>query len=342
MTSGRSTWKKALAGVAFAVVLMVPGMTIAQEATLTPYEPAVELGELEGQIVIDGSSTVGPIAEALAEEFMLAGAEKVQTTVDISGTGGGFKRFCAGETDLQNASRPIKDAEREVCAEAGVEYYELEIAYDGLAIIVNPENDFVSCLTVDQLAAMWAPDSAVKTWADVDPSWPAEEIAFYGAGSDSGTFDYFTETINGEAGATRTDYTPSEDDNVLVEGVAGDENAIGYFGLAYYEANADRLKLVEVDGGNGCVAPMTDSVQDGSYAPLSRPLYLYVNAASLARPEVQEFVRFAIATAPELVGEVGYVASPVETYVEDQVKIEGAIAGSVAPDGPVVEATPAA
>jgi len=341
MAKKGSTLSRAAAGLALAALLTLPGLANAQDATPAPYEPTDAVAELEGTIAIDGSSTVGPIIEAVAEEF-LGVAPDVQVTVDISGTGGGFKRFCAGETDIQNASRAIKDEERELCAAAGVEYYELEIAYDGLAIVVNAENDFVDCLTVDQLKAIWSPESTVATWADVNPEWPAEPIALYGPGTDSGTFDYFTKVIVGEEGSSRTDFTPSEDDNVLVEGVSGDEFSLGYFGLAYYEANADRLKLISVDGGAGCIAPSVETVQDLTYAPLSRPLYVYVSAAALARPEVQEFVRFGVASAAELVEEIGYVDSPVETYVEDQIKIEGAIAGTTAPDGPEVEATPAA
>jgi phosphate transport system substrate-binding protein len=344
MLTGFGRIGKALTAVAFAAMLTLPSVASAQDAEIKPYEPGTDLGSLSGTISADGSSTVGPITEALAEEF--AGqAPGVQMTVDISGTGGGFKRFCAGETDLQDASRPIKEEEMATCEEAGVQYYAFEIAYDGLSVLVNPENDFVDCLTVEQLNAIWAPDSAVTTWADINPEWPAEEIALYGPGPDSGTFDYFTETINGEAGASRTDYTPSEDDNTLVAGVAGDANALGYFGFAYYEQNQDSLKLVAIDGGNGCVAPSTDSIRDGSYAPLSRPLYIYVNAASFARPEIQEFMRFAIATSPELVGEVGYVASPVEVYVADQEKVEAIIAGTATPDGPAApaaDATPSA
>ena len=341
MAKKGSTWSKAAAGLALAALLTLPGLANAQDATVTPYEPTDAVAELEGQIAVDGSSTVGPIMEAVAEEF-LAVAPNVQVTVDISGTGGGFKRFCAGETDVQNASREIKDEERALCAEAGVDYYELELAYDGLAVVVNSENDFLDCLTVEQLQAIWAPDSTVMNWSDVNAEWPAEPIALYGPGTDSGTFDYFTAEIVGEEGASRTDFTPSEDDNVLVEGVAGDEFSLGYFGLAFYEANADRLKLIAVDGGAGCVVPSAETVQDGTYAPLSRPLYVYVKAESLARPEVQEFVRFAVASAQDLVEEVGYVQSPVETYVADQTKIEGAIAGEAAPDGPEVVATPSA
>jgi phosphate transport system substrate-binding protein len=323
-----------------AATLTIPGIASAQDATPAPYTPGTDPGSLSGSITSDGSSTVFPIMEAVAEEFgALAG--DVEVTVDFSGTGGGFKRFCAGETDFSNASRPIKEEEVTLCTEGGVNYYEFEIAYDGLAILVNPENDWVTCLTVDQLNQIWMKDSTVKLWSDVDASLPQEEIALYGAGTDSGTYDYFTAEINGEEGVSREDYTPSEDDNVLVEGVAGDKNALGFFGLAYYEQNADRLKLVEVDGGKGCVAPSQETVQDGSYTPLSRPLYIYVNAASLARPEVQEFLRFTVAEASNYLEEVGYVDAPMTVYVDGQAKVEAAIAGTLAPDGPAApEATP--
>jgi phosphate transport system substrate-binding protein len=326
--------------LAVAATLTVPAIAAAQDATPAPYAPGTDLGALGGSITSDGSSTVFPIMEALAEEFGLQ-AEGVEVIVDLSGTGGGFKRFCAGETDLSNASRAIKDEEIALCAENGVNYYEFEIAYDGLSVVVNPENDWVTCLTVDQLAQMWGPDASGTLWSDIDPSWPAEEIELYGPGTDSGTYDYFTAEVNGEEGVSTTDYTPSEDDNVLVEGVAGSSNALGFFGLSYYEQNADRLKLVEIDGGSGCIAPSQETVQDGSYAPLSRPLFVYVNAESLARPEVQEFLRYSLAEVGTFLPEVGYVASPGQVYAADQAKLESAIAGAATPDGPVAaEATP--
>ena len=335
---------RSLARIAFVgtitATLTVPALASAQDATPAPYSPGTDLAALGGKITSDGSSTVFPILEALAEEFGLD-AGGVEMTVDVSGTGGGFKRFCAGETDLSNASRAIKDEEIAACAEAGINYYQFEIAYDGLSVVVNPENDWVSCLTVDQLNQIWMKDSTVTKWSDVDPSWPAEDIELYGPGTDSGTYDYFTQQINGEEGVSRDDYTPSEDDNVLVEGVAGDKDALGFFGFSYYEQNQDRLKLVEIDGGNGCVAPSIETVQDLSYSPLSRPLYLYVNAASLARPEVQEFLRYSIAEVCPLLPDVGFIGSPSQVYAADQVKLEAAIAGTVGPDGPAIpEGTP--
>lgn len=322
-------------GMAFAMAFVISiGGVVAQDASPMPYEPSENVGDLSGTIVADGSSTVGPITEAVAEEFA-AVAPGVQLEVSISGTGGGFERFCNGETDIQNASREIKDSEADLCAENGVEWYEFEVAYDGIAIVVNPSNDFVECLTVDQLKMMWQPEGTATNWNQIDPSFPDKPIVLYGPGTASGTFDYFTAQIVGEEGSSTTNYLPSEDDNQLVEGVAGDENALGYFGLAYYEQNMDRLKLVQVDGGNGCVEPTAESVQDLTYAPLSRPLYLYVKAESLARPEVQEFVKFYIASASELVADVGYVASPATVYAEDQAKLQAAIDGTGTPDSSV-------
>lgn len=318
----------AAAGLALTIGL---GGVVAQEATLLPYEAPENASELSGTIVADGSSTVGPVTEAMAEEFA-AIANNVQLEVSISGTGGGFERFCNGETDLQNASREIKDTEAEACAANGVDFYVFEVAYDGIAIVVNPENDFVDCLTVDQLKLMWQPENPATNWNEIDASFPDQPISLYGPGTSSGTFDYFTGEIVGEEGSSTTDYLPSEDDNQLVEGVAGDTNALGYFGLAYYEQNADRLKLVSVDGGNGCVEPTAETVRDLTYAPLSRPLFLYVNAASIQRPEVQEFLKFYLGTAGEIVADVGYVASPDQVYADDQAKLLAAIDGSGTPD----------
>ena len=266
-----------------------------------------------GTVSIDGSSTVFPIAEAVAEEFQIANPN-VRVTVGVSGSGGGFERFCAGETDLTNASRPINPREVEACAEAGIEFTEVSVAWDGLSVIVNPGNDFVSCLTTAELSRIWEPGSTVRTWADVRQGWPAEGIRLYGPGTDSGTFDYFSETINGEAGASRPDFQASEDDNILVQGVAGDRYALGYFGYAYYAENAERLKLVEVDGGSGCVAPSDETIEDGSYAPLARPLYVYVKHSALMRPEVLAYVTFMLDEAGVLVPSTGYHPLTAEEY----------------------------
>jgi phosphate transport system substrate-binding protein len=288
-----------------------------------------DLSKLTGEIVADGSSTVGPITQAVAEEFNGA-APDVKISVDISGTGGGFERFCKGETDIQDASRLIKDAEATACADAGVEYLEFEVAYDGLTVVVNENNTTVTCLDMATLKLLWQKENPAMTWADLNAEWPAETISLYGPGTDSGTFDYFVETVLGEDGEIREDFTPSEDDNVLVEGVANDENALAYFGHAYFEENQDLLNAVAIDGGNGCVEPTTEGIQDGTYAPLSRPLYVYVKEESLARPEVQEFMKFYIANAPELAPEVGFVASPDEAYVADAAELEAALGGAPA------------
>jgi phosphate transport system substrate-binding protein len=260
---------------------------------------------------------VFPITEAVAEEF--GKLHDVDVTVGISGTGGGFEKFCNGETDFSDASRPIKEddeAEGLACAANGIEYVEFEVAYDGLSVVVNPSNDFAECLTVEQLNAIWAPESTVNNWNQVDPSFPDQDLTLYGPGTDSGTFDYFTDEINGEEGASRADYTASEDDNVLVQGIAGDDNALGYFGFAYYVENEDKLKVLGVDSGAGCVVPSQETIESGEYAPLSRPLYVYVTKEALERPEVAEFMRFYLTEGPDLAVEVGYVKSPQESYDE--------------------------
>jgi phosphate transport system substrate-binding protein len=262
-------------------------------------------------ISVDGSSTVYPITEAVAEEFREV-QPNIRVTVGFSGTGGGMKKFIAGSIDICDASRPIKDSERKSCEEAGVGFVELEVAFDGLAVVVNPKNDWCDGLTVAQLKEIWRPESAMKNWSDLNPDWPAKEIKLYGPGTDSGTFDYFTKAIVGEEGASRADYTASEDDNVLVTGVREDQYSLGYFGYAYYSENADSLKLLGVDGGSGNIKPTEATVRDGSYAPLSRPLYIYVRKSSLERPDVQQFVRFYLDSIDELTKEVGYVPISAE------------------------------
>ncbi|HSW28138.1 MAG TPA: PstS family phosphate ABC transporter substrate-binding protein [Longimicrobiales bacterium] len=292
-----------------------------------PGDSAADAAALGGEVLIDGSSTVFPIAEAIAEEFQIANAG-VRVSVGFSGTGGGFKRFCAGETDLSNASRPIKDSEREACAAAGIEFTELPVAWDGLSIIANPANDFVQCLTVDELRKIWEPNSKVKTWRDVRGEWPAEEVKLYGPGTDSGTFDYFTEAIMGEVGASRPDYQASEDDNILVQGVTGDLHSLGYFGFAYVAENAGRLKLVAVDGGGGCVTPSDATIADGTYTPLSRPLYVYVSHAALARPEVMAYVEFLVQNAQAVVPTTGYHALTPDEYAADLAKLIAVAGGT--------------
>lgn len=261
---------------------------------------------LSGTIEIDGSSTVFPVSEAVAEEFGKLHPD-VRVNVGVSGTGGGFKRFTVGETDISDASRPIKDSEAEVAKENGIEYYPLRVAMDGLSVMVSPDNDFVECLTTDQLKMIWEPGSTVAKWSDVNPSWPSNDIVLYGPDTDSGTFDYFTEEIMGEAQLSRPDYTASADDNVLVQGIAGGKYSLGYFGFAYYQENTDKLKLVAVDSGNGCVLPTSESIENGTYAPLSRPLFIYVSKQSMERPEVKAFVEFYLDNAADLSQEVGYI-----------------------------------
>ena len=249
---------------------------------------------LSGRIEVDGSSTVGPFVTAGAEEFQAQNPD-VQVTVGISGTGGGFERFCAGETDISDASRPIKeDEEVPVCQKNGIEYTELQVANDGIAVVVNNENDWATCLTVEQLNKIWEPKSKVNNWNQVDSSFPDQKMTLAGPGTDSGTFDFFTKEINGEEDASRTDYQATEDDNVIVQAVEGDKGGLGYFGLSYFEQNQENLKDLEIDGGSGCVAPSTETVQDGSYTPLSRPLFIYVKNTSLQKPEVKAFVQYLL------------------------------------------------
>jgi phosphate transport system substrate-binding protein len=270
---------------------------------------------LSGTVKVDGSSTVFPITEAVAEEFQKT-AREVRVTVGISGTGGGFKKFCAGEIDVADASRTIKKSELELCAQSGVAFVELPVAYDGLAVMVNPTNTWVDTITVAELKTMWAPEAQGKVmkWSDVRPGWPAKELHLFGPGVDSGTYDYFTEAIVGKSHSSRGDYTSSEDDNVVVQGISTDEMALGFFGFAYYEENKDKLKLVPVDAGKGAIAPSFESVKNGTYAPLSRPIFIYVATKSLDRPEVAAFVKYYLENAPALVKEVGYIPLPDSAY----------------------------
>jgi phosphate transport system substrate-binding protein len=260
---------------------------------------AFEDEPLSGKIRADGSSTVGPLITLAAERFRKAQPD-VRITVGISGTGGGFERFCRGETDISNASRPIEEDEEKLCAKKGIDFIELQVANDGLSVIVNPDNTWASCLTVDQLKRIWQPGSKVSTWKAVDDQFPDDELSLYGPGTDSGTFDYFTDAIVGEEGASRGDYTASEDDNVTVRGVAGERGALGYLGLSYLESNERKLKAVEVDGGDGCVAPSIETVQDGTYKPLSRPLFVYIKTSSLGRVEVETFAAYLLDNAESL------------------------------------------
>ena len=285
----------------------------------TPATPVV--AELKSTIEIDGSSTVFPVSEAVAEEFGKLHPD-VRVNVGVSGTGGGFKRFTVGETDISDASRPIKDAEAAVADENGIQYYPLRVAMDGLSVLVSPDNDFVECMTTDQLKMIWEPGSTVNRWSDVDPSWPDKEIALYGPDTDSGTFDYFTEEIMGEAQLSRADYTASADDNVLVQGIAGGKYSLGYFGYSYYQENMDKLKLVAVDSGKGCVLPTSESIENGIYSPLSRPLFIYVSKQSMERPEVKAFVEFYLDNAADLAQEVGYIKLGDAEYASNREAIK--------------------
>jgi phosphate transport system substrate-binding protein len=321
----KKNWKKlVLAGgtlLLSAALLAGCGGEKAPQADKTGQAESKPEVKLAGSILIDGSSTVFPVTEAVAEEFQKIQRD-VRVTVGVSGTGGGFKKFALGETDISNASRPIKDSEAAAAKEKNIEYIELPIAYDGLSVLVNPKNDWVDYLTVAELHEIWKPDSKVTNWSDVRPGWPDKKIELYGPGTDSGTFDYFTEVINGKSQVSRPDYTASEDDNVLVMGIAGDIYSLGYFGYAYYVENRDKIKSVPVDGGNGPVAPSEKTINDGSYSPLSRPIFIYVSKDALKRPEVKEFVKFYLTEGGALAKQVGYINLPDKLYQDGLAKIE--------------------
>jgi len=274
------------------------------------------LAHAQAAIKIDGSSTVFPISEAYAEEFQIQKRGKVRVTVGVSGTGGGFKKFCRGETDMANASRPISKEEMENCRKAGIKYIEMPVAFDALTVVVNPKNTWVKTMTVADLKKMWEPSAQgrISTWKQVRAEYPAEKLMLFGPGADSGTFDYFTEAVMQKAKSSRGDYTASEDDNTLVQGVENNKTAIGYFGFAYYAAHKDKMRAVSIDGGKGPVAPSVENVINGTYSPLSRPLFVYVKEASMGRPEVREFVQFMMNQGADLVSEVGYVPLPKHAY----------------------------
>lgn len=327
----RITFRSAL----FLVMVAAVGLfaTACGGSTESPEDGAV----LSGEIRIDGSSTVYPITEAVADQFGIENPD-VRVSVGVSGTGGGFKRFIAKETAISDASRPIKDEEATEAAAAGIEYIELPVAYDGLSVIVNPENDWVDQLTVEELKKIWEPaaEGTITTWSQVRAGWPDEPILLYGPGTDSGTFDYFTDEINGEEGASRGDYTASEDDNVLVQGVAGDKGALGYFGFAYYEANQDKLRLVPIvnpDTGQA-VSPALDTINNGEYAPLSRPIFIYVDADSVTRPEVDAFIKYYLSEGPAFIAEVGYVPLPDELYTLVEQRYAAGVTGTMYADAP--------
>jgi phosphate transport system substrate-binding protein len=286
-------------------------------------------------VKVDGSSTVFPITEAVAEEFQKK-AGNVRVTVGISGTGGGFQKFCRGETDISDASRPIKPAEVEACNKSGVEYVEVPVAYDGIAIVVNPKNTWAHHVTVEELRILWQPEAQgrVTRWSQIRSSWPDREIHLFGPGVDSGTYDYFTEAIVKKEHSSRGDFTSSEDDNVLVQGIASDELALGFFGLAYYEENQARLKVVPVedgkdDNGAGPIVPSVKTVGDGTYQPLSRPIFIYVSKRAVERPEVASFVRFYLESAARLVREVGYIPLPDRAYELGRQRVDARRTGSL-------------
>jgi phosphate transport system substrate-binding protein len=270
--------------------------------------------QLSGDIKIDGSSTVYPIMEAVAEEYLTVQPD-VEVSVGLSGTGGGFKAFIAGETDMSNASRPIKDEEAAQLEEAGIDFTEIKLAFDGLSVVINKDNTWVDHLTVDELKKIWIEDGTEKKWSDIRSGWPAEEIKFYSPGTDSGTFDYFNEVILEDQPIAQK-ATLSEDDNILVQGVTGDKNAIGYFGYAYYLENEDNLKVVPIDNGSGPVEPTNESIESGEYSPLSRPLFTYIKNDSVSKEEVYDFTKFIIENAADLSEEVGYVRLPEEEYTK--------------------------
>ncbi|MGD1900646.1 MAG: PstS family phosphate ABC transporter substrate-binding protein [Geitlerinemataceae cyanobacterium] len=289
-------------------------------------------GGAEGDVLVDGSSTVFPISEAMAEEFMAANSG-ARVTVGVSGSGGGFKKFCAGETDISNASRPIKESEIELCAENGIEYIEVPVAYDGLSVVVNPANEWAACMPPAELTAMWeaAAEGSVDNWSQINPEYPDQALALYGPGTDSGTYDYFVEALMDDDGS-RGDYTASEDDNIIVQGVQNDEGGLGFFGFAYYEENSDTLKSVEIENSDGeCVAPTAETIENGTYNPLSRPIFFYVSKAAIdEKPQVQAFVDFHLDEANAgLITEVGYVGLPAEVLEKTKERVASKTVGSI-------------
>tara|TARA_B100000073_G_scaffold135400_1_gene111016 strand:- start:4707 stop:5657 length:951 start_codon:yes stop_codon:yes gene_type:complete len=277
---------------------------------------------LTGAVEVDGSSTVAPVSEAVAEEFKKQ-FPKTNVLVGVSGSGGGFKRFVIGETDISNASRDIKPSEAEKAKANGIDFAELRIGMDGLSVMVNTKNTFVDCLTTAELKKIWEPGSLINNWNEIRSSFPDQKLRLYGPGTDSGTFEFFTHEINGQSGASRDDYTMSEDDNVVVQGISGDQNSLGYFGYAYYEANKDKLKVIGIDSGEGCIVPSAETIDDASYKPLTRPLYIYVNKSSYTNKKVvKEFVDFYMQEAGALTAEVGYVPLKDEEYKANLDKVK--------------------
>jgi phosphate transport system substrate-binding protein len=303
-------------GVAAAFAAMFGGFSAAAQAQI---------------VKVDGSSTVFPITEAVAEEFQKSKKGKIKVTVGISGTGGGFKKFCRGETDVSDASRPITKKEMDACREGGIQYVELPVAYDALTVVINPKNTWIKSLDVAELKKMWEPvaQGKITKWNQINPAWPDAPLKLFGPGADSGTFDYFTDAVNGKEKASRGDFTASEDDNVLVQGVSRDVNAIGYFGMAYYEENKDKLKAAPISWkGSKAVYPTMETVINGSYQPLSRPIFIYINAKALDKPEVREFAAYYMQHAEKLVREVKYVPLPAKAYTYNMNQIQKKMVGT--------------
>ena len=325
-----------------AVLILLTGLACGGGTASTAQEDAGNasgLAGMKGDIHIDGSSTVFPISEAVAEEFGKLTGGKVRITVGISGTGGGFKKFCNGETHIANASRAIKTSEVKLCAESGIAYIEIPVAIDGLTVMVNLTNDFIECLTVEELHTIWAEESedTVTRWNQVRAEWPDEPMRLYGPGVDSGTFDYFTNAVNNEAQVSRGDFTASEDDNVLVQGISGDKYSLGYFGYSYYYENRAKLKAVKINGGDGCVTPAETTINDGTYKPLSRPLFIYLSETARQQPHIAEFIRYYLGhEGQQLAAEVGYVPFQPELYELALNRVEmgrtGTIFGGATPE----------
>ena len=318
---------------------IILSLTLAGCGSSASSAPAAQSGassagtmDLVGDINVDGSSTMFPITEAVAEEFGNLTNKQVRVTVGVSGTGGGFKKFCNGETQVSDASRPIKASEVSLCQEGGVEYIEIPVAIDGLTVIVNQGNDFARCMTIEELDKMWGPEAeeTVTKWSQVRDGWPEEDMDMYAPGVDSGTFDYFTDTVSGESGASRGDFTASEDDNLIIQGVSGEKNGVGYLGYSYYVENAGKLKAVEIDGGDGCVAPTDATINQGTYSPLSRPLFIYVRKDAANEPHIAEFIRYYLSEeGQKLAAEVGYIPFPQAVYDLAMAKFDNGITGTV-------------
>jgi len=309
-----------LGGILVLTMLTLGSLACSSESQNNVTTSTESNGLMSGTIEIDGSSTVFPITAGVAEEFR-AEQPDVHVNVAISGTGGGFKRFTVGETAISNASRTIRDAEKTSAAEHNVRYIELKVAMDGLAVVAHRDNNFVDCLTVEELHEVWRPESQITNWNEIRASFPDKKLRLYGPDTDSGTFDYFTDVINGDEGISRSDYTPSADDNVLVQGISGDKNSLGYFGYAYYSQNQDKLKVLGVDNGRGCVVPNNETVANGTYTPLARPLFIYVNADQLSEREaLREFVNFYLENAGKLSEEVGYTSLSSYSLAKDSVR----------------------